>query len=81
MILSRKKTIIVTEVVLTQLLSYNVVSKHKNKNENTEYHGMFISFKSHLKTNEPDFSPVWVMELSIISSSLSKVKVFPITLT
>ena len=47
-----KKTITATEVVLTQLLSYNVVSKHKNKNENTEYHGIFISFKSHLYSKE-----------------------------
>ena len=42
-----KKSITATEAFLTQLLSYNV-SKHKNKNENTEYRGMFISFKSHL---------------------------------
>ena len=35
-----------------QLLSYNVVSKQKNKNENTEYHGMFISFKSHLYSRQ-----------------------------
>ena len=52
MILSRKKTITATEVVLTQMLSYNVVSKHKNNNENTEYHGMFISFKSHLYSKQ-----------------------------
>ena len=57
MMLSRKKTITATEVVLTQLLSYNVVSKHKNKNENTEYHGMFISFESllYLKQGSPIF--------------------------
>ena len=52
MILSGKKNITATEVVLTQLLSYNVVSKYKNKNENTEYHGMFISFKSHLYSKQ-----------------------------
>ena len=40
-----KKTIIATEVVSTQLLSYNVVSKHKNKNKNTEYDGMLIHSK------------------------------------
>ena len=38
----------------------------KNKNENTECHGIFIPFKSHLnsKTGESHFSPVWVMEFS-----------------
>ena len=45
-------TITATEVVLTQLLSYNVVSKHKNKNENTKYSSMFISFKSHLYSKQ-----------------------------
>ena len=51
-----KKNITATEVVFAQLLSYNV-SKHKNKNKNTEYHGMFISFKSHLfsKQGSPIF--------------------------
>ena len=44
----RKKNIAATEVVFIQLLSYNGVSKQKNKNENTEYHDMFISFKNHL---------------------------------
>ena len=48
MILSGKKNITATEVLLTQLLSYNVVSKRKIKDENAEYHGIFISFKSHL---------------------------------
>ena len=77
-----KKAITGTEVVLTQLLSYNVVSKHKNKNENTEYHGMFISFKSHLYSKQG--SPIFLLFgswslFSIISSCLSKVKVFPIT--
>ena len=57
-----------------QLLSYNVVSKHKNKNENTIPWHVHMIQKSH-------FSPVWVMEFSIISSCLSKVKVFPITVT
>ena len=52
-------TITATEVVLTQLLSYNVVSKHRNKNENTEYHGMFISFKSHLYSKQE--SPIFLL--------------------
>ena len=42
-----------------QLLSYNVVSKQKNKNENTEYHGMFISFKSHLYSRQG--SPIFLL--------------------
>ena len=54
-----KKTITATEVVLTQLLSYNVVSKHKNKNKNTEYHGMFVSFKSHLYSKQG--SPIFLV--------------------
>ena len=63
---------------LHQSLSCNVVSKQRHKNENAEYHGMLISFKSrHLY----HFSPVWVVEVNIISSCLSKVKVFPMTLT
>ena len=82
MILSREKTITATEVILTQLLSYNVSKHNKNKNENTEYHDMFISFNSHIYSKQRSpFFPVWVMEFSIISSGLSKVKVFPITLT
>ena len=59
MILSKIKTIIAREVVLTQLLSSNVVSKHKSKNENTEYHGMFISFKSHLYSKQG--SPIFLL--------------------
>ena len=79
MLLLKKKTITATEVVLTQLLSYNV-SKHKNKNENTEYHGMFISFKSHHYSKQG--RPIFLLfEFSIISFCLSKVKVLPITLT
>ena len=62
---------------LHQSLSYNV-SKQKHKNENAEYHGMFILFKSRLFYH---FSPVWVVEVNIIFSCLSKVKVFPMTLT
>ena len=42
-----------------QLLSYKVVSKQKNKNENTEYHGMFISFKSHLYQKQG--SPIFLL--------------------
>ena len=33
-----------------------------------------------LKTTESHYSLVWVMEISIISSCLGKVKVFPIIL-
>ena len=46
----------------------NTVSKHKNKNENTEFHDMFISVKiTSTQNKESRFSPVWVMEFSIIS--------------
>ena len=54
-----KKNITATEVVLTPLLSYNVVSKHKDKNENIEYHGMFISFKTHLYSKQG--SPIFLL--------------------
>ena len=58
MLLLKKQTITAAEVVLTQLLSYNI-SKHKNKNKNTEYHRMFISFKSHLYSNQG--SPIFLL--------------------
>ena len=75
-----KKNITVTDVVLTQLLSY--VSKHKNKNENTEYHGMFISFKSHLYSKQGSpifllFGP-WSLVLYLLAWVLY---LFPTTLT
>ena len=57
-----------------QLLSYNVVSKQKNKNENTEYHGMFISFKSHLDSKQG--SPIFLLldSLSLVLYLLVLVK-------
>ena len=48
-----------TEVVLVQLFSYNVVSKQNNKNENKEYYGTFISFKSHLYSKQE--SPIFLL--------------------
>ena len=53
-----KKNITATDVVFIQVLSYNVVSKQK-KNENKEYHGMFISFKSHLYSKQG--SPIYLL--------------------
>ena len=41
-----------TEVVLVWLFSYTVVPKQNNKNENTEYYGTFISFKTHLYSKQ-----------------------------
>ena len=38
---------------------YNVASKHKNKNENTKYHGICISFKSHLYSKQE--SPIFLL--------------------
>ena len=37
-----------TEIILIQLLFFTVGSKQKNKNENAEYHDVFIPFKSQL---------------------------------
>ena len=48
----REKNITTTEVVFIQLLSYNVISKQKNENKNTECNGMFIPFKSHLNSKQ-----------------------------
>ena len=50
--LHKKMTITATEIVPNQLLSYPVVSKQKNKNENKEYYGTFISFKIHLYSKQ-----------------------------
>ena len=46
------KNITTTEVVLIQLLSYNVVSKQKKWKWNTKCHSMFIPFKSHLNSKQ-----------------------------
>ena len=81
-----KYTIIVREVVLIQLLSYFWFYA-KNKNENAEFHGIFISFKIQLYSKQG--SPIFllfgswslVFRAGIISSCLSKVEVFPITPT
>ena len=54
-----KITIAATEVVFIQLFSYNVVSKQKYKNENTEYHGMFILFKGRLYSKQ--VSPIFLL--------------------
>ena len=45
------------EVVLLQLSFFAVVSKQKNKDEHTEYHGIFIPFKSlvYWKHGSPTF--------------------------
>ena len=78
----KKQTITAAEVVLTQLRSYSV-SKHKNKKQKhrISWHLHIIQKLPLLKPRESHFSPVWIMEFSIISSCLSKVKVLPITLT
>ena len=103
-------TITVMEIVLIQLLFFNVGSKQINENENTEYHGTLIPFKSQLYpkpgssifllfgswsleyhgtfkpfksqlySKEFHFFLVRVIEFSIASSYLSKVKNFPIIL-
>ena len=41
-------TITVMEVVLIQVFFFTVGFKQKNKNENTEYSGIFTPFKSEL---------------------------------
>ena len=73
LLLKKKKT--ATEVALTQLLSYNV-SKHKNKNTMKTQNTMACSYHSKVTSAQnkgAPFSPVWVMEFSIISSCSSKV--------
>ena len=50
MTLSEKITITATEVAFFLLLSVTVVSKQKN--ENTEFHGTFISFKGFLYSKQ-----------------------------
>ena len=62
------------EVVLIQVSFLTVSSKQKNKNEHTEYHDIFISFKSHVYSK--DGSLILVTEFSIISSCLGEGKVF-----
>ena len=47
------------EVVFIQLLSYNVASREKNKNENTEYYTMLISFKSQLYSEQEN--PIFLL--------------------
>ena len=67
------------EVVLIQMSFLSVGSKQKYKNENTEYHGIFMLFKSQsslFKKKESYFSLFQVMEFNIISLCLGKVKVF-----
>ena len=67
---SGKKNITTTEVVFTQLLSYNVVSKQKkNENENTECHGMFIPFKSHLNSKQGSLIFLLFGSWSLVRSS------------
>ena len=36
----------VTEIVLTQMFFLIIGSKEKNKNESTEYHSIFMQYKS-----------------------------------
>ena len=43
------------EIVLTQVLFFNIGSKQKSKNENTEYHDTFIPFKSQLYSKPGSF--------------------------
>ena len=54
----KKVTIIVTEVALIQLFSYRWFST-KNKNENTEYLAIFISFKSQLFSKQGN--PIFIL--------------------
>ena len=66
----RKKNITTTEVVFIQLLSYNVVSKQKkNRNENTECHGIFIPFKSHLNSKQGSLIFLLFGSWSLVRSS------------
>ena len=75
-------TITVTEIVFIQVFFFTVASKQKNKNEYTENHGAFISFKSQLywKLVGSIFLLFGSCNFSIISSCLCKVKVFLIIL-
>ena len=73
MIHSEKKNITTTEVVFIKLLCYNVVSKEKkNKNENTECHGMFITFKSHLNSKQGSLIFLLFGSWSLVRSSSPK---------
>ena len=66
------------EVVLIQVFFLAVASRQKNKNELTEYHGIFIPFKSWIysKHGSPIFHFFWVMGFSIISLHFGKGQVF-----
>ena len=67
-----------TKVVLIQLFSLTVVSKQKVKMKT--WNTMAPSYHSALlKIRESHLSLVWLMEFSIISPCLGKVKVFLIT--
>ena len=59
-----KKNITTTEIVFIQLLSYNV-----NQNENTECHGMFIPFKSHLNSKQGSLIFLLFGSWSLVRSS------------
>ena len=63
MALSNKITITVTEVILIQVYFLTVGSKHKNKNEYIEFHGIFIPCKSQFysKHFESHFDGGWNM--------------------
>ena len=67
----RKKNITTTEVVFIQLLSYNIVSKQKkkNENENTECHDKFIPFKSHLNPKHGSLTFLLFGSWSFVRSS------------
>ena len=66
--------ITVMEVVLIQVSFLTVGSRHKNKNVLTEYHDIFISFKSRVysKHGSPIFPLFGVMGFSIISPHFGK---------
>ena len=68
-----KKNITTTEVVFIQFLSYNVVSKQKNKNENTECHDMFLPFKSHLNSKQGSLNLLLFGSWTLVRSSHSDV--------
>ena len=62
------------EVVLIQVSFLTVSSKQKNKNEHTEYHDIFISFKSHVYSK--DGSPICSQNLVLYLCVWVKVKFF-----
>ena len=70
-------TITVTEIVPIQLFFFTVASKQKFKaNIRNTIVPSYIQKSALLKTIEFHFSLVWIMEFSIISLCLGKVKVF-----